>query len=255
MDTPGTPDHRAGPQAPTEGDENTKETVNKAVPKWLDPTLETNTPKAPDPAPEHEHNYKPNQHESTLDTDQDTYRLTDHVYLSMKICENKASDADPYAPEFCNHPELKFLSELHRATLESQHLLKPISDKHAATGQYLKNLNKRFGLLQQFIMASSTWANLSPNCQVTLSEEGFHFTPAVGDTFELNQRIHVQMVLFPNLAHLCVFGCVRQVETIDHRAHINLDFEQLQPSEQQILAKHILQKQIEQRRKRQAPPE
>lgn len=269
MHTPGTPDHRAGhySTAPTAPSRNLQ---NKAIPKWLDPTLEQ-----ADKQKVAHNNQSPAENQRSVsappDTaDEDTYRLNDEIYLCIKTCEehlgqnnvtgnnideNSAYDADPYGPEFCDHPELKFLSELHRTTLESQHLLKPISDKHAATGQYLKNLNKRFGLLQQFIIAASTWADLRPNYQVALKETGLNFYPKTGNIYRLDQHVHLQIVLFPSLAHLCIFARITQLETIDEKVHLGLTFDALQPAEQQILAKHILQKQIDQRRKRQPKPQ
>lgn len=269
MDIPGTPDHRA--ESSREQNNKRAKKAQNSIPKWLDPALENQRTETTTESTNAFHAQSsdtsmPEQHKPSLEqttTNLKSFHLKDHVYLRIKPCPTPEPDTDPYAPQYCDHPELKYLSELHRASQESQHLLKPIADKHAATAHYLKNLNKRMGLLQQFIIATANWGNLQPNYHVMLSEEGLLIgtdtsTLDTGTLQGINahnpnthpdEAVHLQLVLFPQLAHLCVFGRASRSEMIDNQPHIAISFVNLHGAEQQILAKHILQKQIDQRRK------
>jgi hypothetical protein len=293
MQTPRAPDKPA--EAPTNRCTNPSESqvssTGKTIPKWLDPALEQLTEQHAEPATKQAkdqpkqldkldkvHQPKKLPMPSTGAHGDDNFVLTDQVYLQITPVLDNANTQDPYGLPYCKTPELRLLSELYRATQESQHLLKPISDKHAATGQYLKSLNKRVGLLQQFMIATSDSANLAPNCTVALSEAGITLSEAELSSCLTTRQLgtasalHVQVVLFPGLVHLCLFGTLEKLfimqdehnqaqltppeapaNEVSPPTEVHISFGTVPPSEQQLLAKHILQKQIDLRREQQAP--
>jgi hypothetical protein len=301
MNRPGkTPEASATqPQAipPTHGQNGKPEERQTPIPKWLDPNLELSTHKTlqqPQHSAEVEKpnksmadekdkdkdvtrsavTHKKDQQHTTMQTtspeSQDaSFSVEDQIYLEIKSIADPAPTANPYAMPYCHQPGLKFLSELYRTGQESQHLLKPIADRHTPTANYLKSLNKRLELLQQFLIATSQWADLTPNCHIALSENGLVILEATHEEKELfhvnqvhvNQAVHLQIMLFPGMTPLCMFGRVigaTKPKEESKRAHtgggnppIHIRFYQHQETEQQILAKHILQKQITQRLKRQ----
>lgn len=181
-------------------------------------------------------------------TDRRSYfRLNDHITLEFESLGSDCTETDPYAPHLQVSPYLKMISELHRIESETQHLLKPIADQHRQLGSYLKSVNKRIDCLAKYLVASSDEQPPKPTHEVSLSEGGVAFETPL--SVPLGHFVHMKMVLFPNLVGLAAIGKVTYCQPHgpqngDRKNYrIGVEFSSILESDQQIIAKHIIQEQ------------
>ncbi|WP_028693746.1 PilZ domain-containing protein [Pseudomonas cremoricolorata] len=138
------------------------------------------------------------------------------------------------------------LSELHLADFESQHLLRQLSDKHRMLAAFLRAQNKRIDLLSA-VVAQGMLEQLGPAQNVMLAEDGVDSLSAQPIT--PGTRVAVQMVLMPRAHGLVLRG---RISACQPRAEgdyaLSTEFTELTDAQRQLLARHILQRQQQQRR-------
>ncbi|MDH4872625.1 PilZ domain-containing protein [Pseudomonas sp. BN515] len=183
---------------------------------------------------------------STRDADdrREYYRIEDTIALEFHPLKQgetaDASGADSASQLF------SLLSELHLMDFESQHLLRHIHERDRTLAGYLKVINKRIDLLGQ-ALAQSLLRDIGPARQVTLSEGGISFSSA--QPLEPGTHLAIKMVLMPQaLGMLLRAVVVHSRPREDGQFEIGTEFEALTDAQRQLLARHILQKQAQQRR-------
>ena len=183
---------------------------------------------------------------STRDADdrREYYRIEDTIALEFHPLKQgetaDASGADSSSQLF------SLLSELHLMDFESQHLLRHIHERDRTLAGYLKVINKRIDLLGQ-ALAQSLLRDIGPARQVTLSEGGISFSSA--QPLEAGTHLAIKMVLMPQaLGMLLRAVVVHNQLREDGQFEIGTEFEALTDAQRQLLARHILQKQAQQRR-------
>ena len=127
---------------------------------------------------------------------------------------------------------------------ESQHLLRHISERDRTLANYLKVMNKRIDLLGQ-VMVQSLLKEIGEPRKVSLSE---------GRQLPPRPRIAGRPVARPAHGPVAAgFGLELRARVIHAQPHddefeIGTEFEALSDAQRQLLARHILQKQAQQRR-------
>ncbi|WP_041770627.1 PilZ domain-containing protein [Metapseudomonas resinovorans] len=183
---------------------------------------------------------------STRDADdrREYYRIEDTIALEfqpLKQGETADGSSSGGASELFD-----LLSELHLMDFESQHLLRHIHERDRTLASYLKVINKRIDLLGQ-ALARSLLRDIGPARQVTLSEGGLGFTS--GQPIEPGTRLAIRMVLMPQALGLLLSALViHNQPREDGQFDIGTEFDALTDAQRQLLARHILQKQAQQRR-------
>ncbi|MCY1549280.1 PilZ domain protein [compost metagenome] len=116
-------------------------------------------------------------------------------------------------------------------------------------------INKRIDLLGQ-ALAQSLLRDIGPTRQVTLSEGGISFTSP--EPIEPGTQLAIRMVLMPQALGLLMQAVVIHSQVrADGQFDIGTEFEAQTDAQRQLLARHILQKQAQQRREareRSSPP-
>ncbi|MCY1213349.1 PilZ domain protein [compost metagenome] len=183
---------------------------------------------------------------STRDADdrREYYRIEDTIALEFQPLKQgetaDASGADSASQLF------GLLSELHLMDFESQHLLRHIHERDRTLASYLKVINKRIDLLGQ-ALAQSLLRDIGPARQVTLSEGGISFGSA--QPLEPGTHLAIKLVLMPQaLGMLLRAVVVHSQPREDGQFEIGTEFEAPTDAQRQLLARHILQKQAQQRR-------
>ncbi|NUT76649.1 PilZ domain-containing protein [Pseudomonas sp. C1C7] len=182
---------------------------------------------------------------STLDEEdrREYYRIEDMIALEIR----PLSAAEATGQEVLQDasPLFNLLSELHLSEFESQHLLRQISERDRNLAAFLKSQNKRIDLLSQ-VIAITVLGQIGEPQPVVISEGGLEFrhrTPIATDA-----RLSVKLVLMPQALGLLlrarVIHCDRKGEGYD----VGTEFEHLTDAQRQLLARHILQKQAQERR-------
>lgn len=183
---------------------------------------------------------------STRDADdrREYYRIEDTIALEFQPLKQgetaDASGADSASQLF------GLLSELHLMDFESQHLLRHIHERDRTLASYLKVINKRIDLLGQ-ALAQSLLRDIGPARQVTLSEGGISFGSA--QPLKPGTHLAIKLVLMPQaLGMLLRAVVVHSQPREDGQFEIGTEFEAPTDAQRQLLARHILQKQAQQRR-------
>ncbi|MWV13878.1 PilZ domain-containing protein [Pseudomonas sp. R-28-1W-6] len=172
------------------------------------------------------------------------YRIEDTIALDFSLLSGPqalASDALHDAS-----PLFNLLSDLHLMDFESQHLLRHISERDRTLANYLKVMNKRIDLLGQ-ALAQNLLRDIGAARQVSMSEGGISFNHV--QAIEPGSHLALKMVLMPQALGLLLRARVMHCQVReDGQFEIGTEFEALTDAQRQLLARHILQKQAQQRR-------
>lgn len=172
------------------------------------------------------------------------YRIEDHV--ALQISPLSASQADPENVLRDASPLFNLLGELHVAEFESQHLLRQLSDKDRTLAAFLRAQNKRIDLLGA-VLAQTLLGELGEPRRVILSEGGIEFTQA--EPLQAGARVAVRMLLMPQGLGLLLRGRVVHCQAnAQGRYDAGVEFVDLSDAQRQLLARHVLQRQQQQRR-------
>jgi hypothetical protein len=171
------------------------------------------------------------------------YRIDDTIALDFSLLSGPqalASDALHDAS-----PLFNLLSDLHLMDFESQHL-RHISERDRTLANYLKVMNKRIDLLGQ-ALAQSLLRDIGVPRRVSLSEGGISFNHP--QAVAAGSHLALKMVLMPQALGLLLRARVMHCQARDDgQFEIGTEFEALTDAQRQLLARHILQKQAQQRR-------
>ncbi|WP_433739588.1 PilZ domain-containing protein [Pseudomonas putida] len=182
---------------------------------------------------------------STLDEEdrREYYRIEDMIALEIRPLS--ASEAAGQEVLQDASPLFNVLSELHLSEFESQHLLRQISERDRTLSAFLKSQNKRIDLLSQ-VIALTVLGEIGEPQPVIICEGGIDFqypTP-----IDVNARLSVKLVLMPQALGLLLRARVTHCDRRGDGYDVGTEFEHLSDAQRQLLARHILQKQAQERR-------
>ncbi|WP_437881168.1 PilZ domain-containing protein [Pseudomonas sp. LRF_L74] len=172
------------------------------------------------------------------------YRIDDAIALDFSLLSGPEALASDVLHDAS--PLFNLLSDLHVMDFESQHMLRHISERDRTVAGYLKVINKRIDLLGQ-ALAQSLLRDIGVPRKVSLSEGGLSFSN--GQAVANGSHLAIKMVLMPQALGLLLRARVVHCQARDDGAfEIGTEFEALTDAQRQLLARHILQKQAQQRR-------
>ncbi|VVN00967.1 PilZ domain-containing protein [Pseudomonas fluorescens] len=182
---------------------------------------------------------------STLDEEdrREYYRIEDTIALEIR----PLSAAEATGQEVLQDasPLFNLLSELHLSEFESQHLLRQISERDRTTAAFLKSQNKRIDLLSQ-VIAITTLGQIGEPQPVIISEGGIDFQHP--SPIATGAHLSVKLVLMPQALGLLLRARVTHCDRKGDGYDVGTEFEHLSDAQRQLLARHILQKQAQERR-------
>ncbi|MBV7546135.1 PilZ domain-containing protein [Pseudomonas sp. PDM26] len=182
---------------------------------------------------------------STLDEEdrREYYRIEDTIALEIRLLS--AAEATGQEVLQDASPLFNLLSELHLSEFESQHLLRQLSERDRTTAAFLKSQNKRIDLLSQ-VVALTVLGQIGEPQPVIISEGGIDFqhpTPIAAGA-----HLSVKLVLMPQALGLLLRARVTHCDRKGDGYDVGTEFEHLTDAQRQLLARHILQKQAQERR-------
>ncbi|VVO82754.1 MULTISPECIES: PilZ domain-containing protein [Pseudomonas] len=182
---------------------------------------------------------------STLDEEdrREYYRIEDTIALEIRPLS--ATEATGQEVLQDASPLFNLLSELHLSEFESQHLLRQINERDRNIAAFLKAQNKRIDLLSQ-VIALTVLGQIGEPQPVIISEGGIDFqhpTPIAAGS-----RLSVKLVLMPQALGLLLRARVTHCDRKGDGYDVGTEFEHLTDAQRQLLARHILQKQAQERR-------
>jgi hypothetical protein len=172
------------------------------------------------------------------------YRIEDRVALEINPLSRSGQAGEDPAEDTSALFDL--LSELHVSEFESQHLLRQLDERDRVLNSFLKALTKRIDLLGQ-VVAHTALGELGEPQPVRLSEGGVEFISY--QDFAPGELLSVKMVLMPQASGLLLRARVTHCDAAgDGRFVIGTEFVNLPDAQRQLLARHVLQRQAQQRR-------
>ena len=182
---------------------------------------------------------------STLDEEdrREYYRIEDTIALEIRPLSALEAAGQEVLQDAS--PLFNLLSELHLSEFESQHLLRQISERDRNTAAFLKSQNKRIDLLSQ-VIAITVLGQIGEPQPVVISEGGIEFQhPTPIDT---GAHLSVKLVLMPQALGLLLRARVTHCDRKGDGYDVGTEFEHLTDAQRQLLARHILHKQAQERR-------
>jgi len=182
---------------------------------------------------------------STLDEEdrREYYRIEDTIALEIRPLSALEAAGQEVLQDAS--PLFNLLSELHLSEFESQHLLRQISERDRNTAAFLKSQNKRIDLLSQ-VIAITLLGQIGEPQPVVISEGGIEFQhPTPIDT---GAHLSVKLVLMPQALGLLLRARVTHCDRNGDGYDVGTEFEHLTDAQRQLLARHILHKQAQERR-------
>ncbi|MFC6336458.1 PilZ domain-containing protein [Pseudomonas sp. CCM 7891] len=182
---------------------------------------------------------------STLDEEdrREYYRIEDMI--ALEISPLSGPEAASKEVLLDDSPLFNLLSELHLSEFESQHLLRQIGERDRTLAAFLKVQNKRIDLLSQ-IMAQSLLSEIGTPQPVIISEGGIEFQHP--SAVAPGSQLAVKLVLMPQALGLLLRAKVTHCNARGDGFELSTEFEAMTDAQRQLLARHILQKQAQERR-------
>lgn len=182
---------------------------------------------------------------STLDEKdrREYYRIEDMIALEIRPLSAPEAAGQEVLQD--TSPLFNLLSELHLSEFESQHLLRQISERDRTIAAFLKSQNKRLDLLSQ-VVALTVLGQIGELQPVIISEGGIGFTHPT--PIATGAHLSVKLVLMPQALGLLLRARVTHCDRKGDGYNVGTEFEYLSDAQRQLLARHILQRQAQERR-------
>ena len=182
---------------------------------------------------------------STLDEEdrREYYRIEDTIALEIRTLSAPEAAGQEVLQDAS--PLFNLLSELHLSEFESQHLLRQINERDRNIAAFLKSQNKRIDLLSQ-VIAITVLGQIGEPQPVIISEGGIDFQHP--SPIAAGAHLSVKLVLMPQALGLLLRARVTHCDRKGDGYDVGTEFEHLTDAQRQLLARHILQKQAQERR-------
>lgn len=181
------------------------------------------------------------------DERRDYFRIADKVLLRIQSVPASARQGKPAADWFKDGNEsLQLLRELRAIDAENHTVMRAVSELSRDLELYLKNLNRKIELIAHALVAGSESLKDQRPVAVTLSEAGLAF-PCKEHQLSRGSWLAVQLTLLPSYTVIFCYAAVLSLRETE----VAVEFVNLNEGDRQLLAKHILQVQITERKRSQ----
>jgi hypothetical protein len=185
------------------------------------------------------------------DIDQrDYYRISDSVYIEYKIVPKEHVFAARRELPFETSPRFTLLRDLYEVELESNQLLRSLTDSDRKLGAFLGTINRRLEMMAKILSAEELPTHRDPAERVTVSEGGISFR--TDQLLPAGTYVCLKLLFHPSLLGLIVYGEVKYCRLIDEGTDymMGIHFVQMDSLGEQLLSRHIIRLQAEDRRRR-----
>lgn len=161
------------------------------------------------------------------------YRIQDRI--ALQISTGTSEDSQLF----------NLLNELYLLELESQPLLRSISEQQRTLVNYLKITNKRIDLLAN-ALAQGLLESFGEPQEVTLSEDSISFIAPCAHA--PGSIITLRLILLPQAFGLQLQARIVSCQAAEGGFRVAATFHQPSDTQRQVLARHVMHKQAQERR-------
>lgn len=163
------------------------------------------------------------------------YRIQDRIALQI------SNEPDPAQSSLL----FTLLNELYLLDLEAQPLLRSISEQQRTLVNYLKITNKRIDLLAN-ALAQELIKEFGEPQEVTISEQSIDFI--IPDRCPADSILTLRLILLPQAFGLQLQARVLDCKPVSTGFRVAAVFHEITDTQRQVLARHIMHKQAQERR-------
>lgn len=177
------------------------------------------------------------------------FRIDDQIRLRYQLVTAEQM-AVPAAESFQVN-DLR--SSLARFDTQINHLLSELRIKEPLVGELLVLLNQKYAVVAEQVIADKValTGETHPLVEVNISACGMAFTTA--EPAEQGSFVHLDMILLPTNQQVSTYAAVVVCEKQASGAYLwRLDFRQLKNAEQEVLIQHLVKRQTQLRKIKQA---
>jgi len=179
----------------------------------------------------------------------DHYRLDDEVAVTWRPVTRIEVESTRARDHFETGPSFPLLKELYKLDLEARELLREMAPANKDLGNFLGNLNRRVELLARAMVAAEGERN-SFDTPVRLSQGGISFL--TDELLATGTCLALKLVFRESILGLTLFAEVRHCRLAEdsERYVVGTRFVRLDPGEEELIQRHIIHRQAEERRAR-----
>lgn len=179
----------------------------------------------------------------------DFYRIECRAIVGFRsLGERLPEDAGP-GTFFSDSPALLLSRELLQLEQEAAPIMAAIGEKDRAVASYLHVINRKIDLLSRHILAQAPDTATGEEQSISLSEGGVVFRCA--QALSVGSFVALRLLLLPAWTGVAAFGqVVKSESTAAGYSEISVAFENLQDAERQLVARHVMQVQMAEQRRR-----
>ncbi|MBP8925572.1 MAG: PilZ domain-containing protein [Pseudomonadales bacterium] len=179
----------------------------------------------------------------------DFYRVDCPVVISYCLVGDHAPVGKPAESFFPDNEHFNLLRELRRLDQDNSHLLHTLGEQDRGLGAYLGHINRKLDLLARHIASLTPELGRGSEQTISLSEGGLSFScatpPAMGSV------LAIRMTLLPAYVGIAVYASVvKLMAERNGNTHVSVNYERLQDADRQIIARHVMQVQMAEQRKK-----
>ena len=180
----------------------------------------------------------------------DYFRISDSVYIEYKVVPKERVFTASRQPPYEVSARFTLLRDMYVLELESSQLLRSLIDSDRKLGDFLSTVNRRIEMMACILSADELTPGQGPAGYVTISEGGISFQ--VDELLPAGTYLGLKLLFHPSLLGLTLYGEVKYCRLTDEGAHYvaGVQFLELDAFGEQLLSRHIIRLQAEDRRKR-----
>jgi hypothetical protein len=183
-----------------------------------------------------------------IDNHRDFYRIECRAIVSCRVLGATVPRGASPGSHFDEDPALALSRELLRLDQDNSALLHAISEKDRAAGAYLAVVNRKIELLARHLLAQSPEATTGEEQTISLSEGGvaWHTTQPLPE----GAIVALRLMLLPAWTAVTTYAEVIKAEHGGAEPLVNASFENLEEADRQLIARHVMQVQMAEQRRR-----
>lgn len=177
----------------------------------------------------------------------DYYRVECPAVISHCVVGDHLPTGKPAGAFFPDEEHFNLLRELSKMDHDASQLLHLIGEQDRNLGAYLNHVNRKIDTLARHIATLTPGISQGSEQSISLSEGGLSFRcpqPPPRDSV-----LALRLTLLPSYVGIAVYG--RVVNVASERSAepvVAINFEQLQDADRHIIARHVMQVQMAQKR-------
>lgn len=189
-------------------------------------------------------------HKGGTEERRDYFRIEDMAQIQCLPIDRSSALANICPTAFSQQENRGLIRELQEIDQDNALLLRSLGDTNRDLEQYLKSINRKLDLIAKCLV-ESTEAGCGQQTQlVSISEGGLSFRSPV--EYSEDSHLAVQLTLLPSQLSMVLFSRIINCSSSDNGPHsdfsIGVSFVNLRDRDRQIIAKHIIQLQMAERR-------